>query len=515
MILVLHHNNRVMAIEREGANEEVHSEKNIARQLFFVAKKYPEEWLLWCETSCRDQLNKEALPELLHHKRLMYSYGDSGFLGPDIGFVENSPFIKIIRKVQYPTWQMSSQVGAVHCSVLNTVETQAVKDVNFSYFLNSLAKVLMPLGLFCYQSHGLLKKPLKLEESKTSSKTLFRFVKQHYKTRWLLLLFINLWVYKKQVHFPALLSALFYKKRTLPPGVLDTVPLESSKPVPSSFSIDVVIPTIGRTGYVKAVINDLAKQTQLPEKVIVIEQNPDAGSTSELELFFKKEWPFQIKHFFTHQTGACHARNLGLKEVTADWIFLADDDNVLEPDLIQSIFMKLKMLGMDAITTSYLQKNEQQLFNRIVQWHTFGAGNSFVRKSVLGGLQFDETLEHGYGEDADFGMQLRNKGVDIIYVPNPSILHLKAPMGGFRTKPVLPWSQESRVPKPSPTIMRFYQKHRTKEQILGYKTGLFLKYYRKQAIKNPFRYFRTFKTQWNQSVFWAEKLTGRDDRRET
>ena len=506
MIVVIHQNNRVVAIERGVVIEAIESESNIARQLFQLAKKYPEDWLLWCDTASKDHINYKALPELFHHKRMMHSFGDGVFLGPNIGFVENSPFIKINKAVQYPTWLMNSKVGGIHSNVLNAIETQVVKDVDFSYFINSLAKQLMPLGLFCYHSPGLLKKPVLSQVEKASVKTFFRFVKQHYKTRWLVFLFINLWIYKKQVHILALLSALYYKKRILPPGVLDAVPIQSSKPLSAPVSIDVIIPTIGRTNYVKAVLRDLAKQSHLPEKVIVIEQDPDEWSVSELESELTKEWPFIIKHIFTHQTGACNARNLGLKYVTADWVFLADDDNVLEPDLIQCILAKIKILGADAVTTSYLQKNEKQVHHNIIQWQTFGAGNSFLNSKLNSEVRFDEALEHGYGEDADFGMQLRNKGTDIIYVPQPSILHLKAPIGGFRTEPVLPWNNASITPKPSPTIMRFHLKHRTNEQLLGYKTSLFVKYYRKQPIKNPIRYFRAFKQQWNQSVLWADKL---------
>ena len=36
--------------------------------------------------------------------------------------------------------------------------------------------------------------------------------------------------------------------------------------------------------------------------------------------------------------------------------------------------------------------------------------------------------EFGFGEDIDFGMQLRNNGIDIIYLPYPEIIHIKAPM---------------------------------------------------------------------------------------
>ncbi|MGL5111842.1 MAG: glycosyltransferase family 2 protein, partial [Flavobacterium sp.] len=109
-------------------------------------------------------------------------------------------------------------------------------------------------------------------------------------------------------------------------------------------------------------------------------------------------------------------------------------------------------------------------------------------------------------EDTDFGLQLRNVGVDIVYFPTPGITHLKAPMGGFRTKPDLQWKEEPIPPKPSPTIMYLKQKYDSREQILGYKTILFFKYYRLQSIKNPFRYFVTFQQQWKVSNFWANLL---------
>lgn len=115
-------------------------------------------------------------------------------------------------------------------------------------------------------------------------------------------------------------------------------------------------------------------------------------------------------------------------------------------------------------------------------------------------------LEFGYGEDFDFGMQLRKLGEDVLYLPTPEIIHLKAPIGGFRTKPVLPWHAELVQPKPSPTVLLSILTHNTKEQLLGYKTTLFIKYYKFQNIKNPFRYYRFFKTQWGRSVFWANEL---------
>lgn len=512
MLLLIHHQNKVVAVKNGEKLLPVVQPQNIAKQLFVLAKNFPNELLLWCEESQKNKLNVAEIQNLFHHKKLIHSFGNTSYLGNSMGYVEESPFIKINPKVAYPSWQLCSMVGGVHASVLNAVSHKIPTDTNFDYFLNSLGKLVMPLGVFCYNNPNLLKE-IPEENIKTASNyTLFRFVKQHYKKRWVFLLFLNLIYYKKTFPFLALLSSFFYQKRNLDSNTFKTIAIQSTKTIDSK-SLDIVIPTIGRTKYVKAVINDLAKQTHLPKKVIIIEQNPDAESKSELAFELNKDWPFEIKHIFTHKTGACQARNLGLSFVTSDWVFLADDDNVLKSDLIQNIFHKIETLGVDLVTTSYLQKNEKRVSNEVVQWHTFGAGNSFVKKSKVNSLQFDQAMEHGYGEDADFGMQLRNKGVDVIYLPELTILHLKAPVGGFRTKPVMPWRQEKIQPKPSPTIMLFHLKHRTLEQIQGYKTILFFKYFKKQSIKNPFRYFSVFKRQWNQSVFWANQLRNHSKQR--
>jgi len=43
-------------------------------------------------------------------------------------------------------------------------------------------------------------------------------------------------------------------------------------------------------------------------------------------------------------------------------------------------------------------------------------------------------------------------------------------------------------------------------QLLGYRTTLFLKFYKQQKIKNPFKYFSRFKKQWLVSETWANRL---------
>ena len=253
-------------------------------------------------------------------------------------------------------------------------------------------------------------------------------------------------------------------------------------------------------------LKDLAQQTHLPVNVIIVEQNPQPDSVSDLDFLMNQTWPFVIKHVFTHQSGACNARNLALSHVESEWVFLNDDDNKFDANLIEKVFEKVEQYGSKIITTAYLQENEMQDYILIHQSGIFGSGNSFVKASCLADVSFDIALEFGYGEDTDFGMQLRNKGFDVIYFPDLKITHLKAPMGGFRIKVKRLWENEKMQPKPSPTIMYVFLKHYTQEQLLSYKLVSFFKILKKESVRNYLVFFREFEKKWKLSLYWAHHL---------
>jgi glycosyltransferase involved in cell wall biosynthesis len=513
LIVIYHNNKNVLKIESNtGLLIHFDKKENIAQVLMQVAIQYPTSILVWCNHDSNEEINWLELPELLHHNKMMLSYNSSAinYFGEEIGYVEESPFIKVNKKVSYPTWQMSSLVGSIHASVLLLFKDKIKMDANFEYYLCSIAKNGMPLGLLCYSTPRLLKQGAKSSVTTADAYTRFRFVKQHFKTQWVFLLLLNLMLYERKFLLLPFLFSLFYKNRTKINVDLDNIKVKSSRKVIDQAVIDVIIPTIGRKGYLYDVLKDFSKQTLLPKKIIIVEQNPKEGSSSELDYLTTEKWPFEIYHIFTHQAGACNARNLALNEVDSEWVFLADDDNRFESSLLSDIFSEIEKYGNSVVTTSYLQKNEIKKYTRVIQWPTFGAGNSFVRKALLDNVKFNMGLEFGYGEDADFGMQLRNQGHDVLYLPEPEISHLKAPVGGFRTKPKLQWQNDSIQPKPSPTVMLYRFLHNSSTQINSYKTTLFFKYYRLQKIKNPFNYYVNFQKQWERSVFWANELNRKE-----
>lgn len=508
MILLYHNHNKVTKVI--AANNEILSfnkKASIASVLVDLAIKNPQSKIIWCHQSCENYLNLEAITTAFHHNKMMLSYHpENNFLGRKIGYIDESPFLAINKKVTYPTWQMSSLAGVIHAEALLAVKEIIKPDSDFDYYLTSIAKVCMPRGLLCYSEPKLLVKNDVVFTAKPSNFTLFRFVKQHYKTRWIFLLFLNLMIYEFKFPFIALAYSIFFNSRNNRNINLDAIKVHSSLKVIHSGTIDVIIPTIGRKQYLHDVLKDLSQQTILPQRVIIVEQNPEVDSTSELNYITEENWPFEIKHTFTHQMGACNARNVALSQVKSEWVFLNDDDNRFGADLLKDVLVNLEEFGIKILSTSYIQPHENKSNFHINQSSIFGSGNSFIYSAILEKVKFNDKFEFGYGEDSDFGMQIRNQGLDVLYFPNPEIVHLKAPSGGFRIKPKLAWSNDPIMPKPSPTIMLYKILHETKEQQNGYKTIFFYKYYPNQPIKNPLKYFLNFKKEWKQSCYWANKL---------
>ena len=468
----------------------------IIEAIYKCAQENPDSYLLVYEKTAGVDAFKAALPELNHRAYFFSNYNNSH---PDIGYVEDSPFLNINKKVTYPTWLKGTAIVCMHANLINgSVHTHATVK-NYLYWLNSIGKVSQSLGVLNYQ----ISTTIQNEEFKTYE--LYRFVKQHYKTRWVfILLLCHLW-YEKRFPVISLMRTIFNKKSSLKIDIneLQTFKKEHAK---VDFEYDVIIPTMGRADYLKDVLLDLNSQKILPNKVIVIEQNANVHAASNLGFVKDEQWDFEIVHEFTHITGACRARNRAIALSSANWILLFDDDVRIKNDFSARILDFINDSKAKCVTFSCLQKGEIEKQSNYLQWPAFGSGCSIVHREVAESCEFDMALEHGYGEDVDYGMQIRNAGYDVIYASHIQMLHLKAPVGGFRKPHVFPWQEDAVLPKPSPQIMYHRTKNYTPKQLIGYKVTLFIKFYKDYSIKNPIAYYKYFKKAWSKSLYWSQKL---------
>lgn len=514
MMLVLHQNNTVVRVLNEKNEDQVFDvAKSIGTIFFSLSRSYPDDLILWCHQAYHENLNSEKIKEIFHHPRMMVSYSvaNKNYLSERIGYVEDSPFMNVKYDVPYPTWLMSSDVGGVHAQVLNALNPLDYLEKNFELFLNSLSKSTMPDGLLCYSNPNLIKsKPRpKIAIEQVSKFELFKFIRQHYKGSWVFFLFTALLLFEKKISLFPLLASLRFKKKLVNNAAISKIGETSKLETAIVRTIDVIIPTIGRKNYLFDVLMDLTAQTVLPKRVIIVEQNHDLDASSELDYVYALDWPFKIIHHFTHQTGACNARNLAINEVEAAWTFMADDDIRIPENTVEKVFHFLESYHTNVVTISCFQEGDSVTQSHIRQWNSFGSGCSVVASKVLKSTFFNVSFEHGFGEDTAYGMQLRNKGYDVLYQPNIVLNHLKAPIGGFRNQIEKPWESDDILPKPSPTIMLYRLKYTTKHQLWGYKLVLFIKFYKEQKSINPFAYLNKMNRAWNRSIIWANKLDKR------
>jgi GT2 family glycosyltransferase len=507
LIIVYHIKGKVSSVEPvEKSIGILWKNKQAQKVLSELAAIHPTELLSWCSEEQRGQLDKVGFEKIFSHKLVMASYGPlEDIFHRQIGYVDQSPFVNISKNVRYPSWIMSSVIGGIYGSALHQLKGQVPLSGDFEYWLCSIAKLAQPKGLFTYSAPSLLRQnTFSISSQEYGVSFLFRFVRQHYKLRWVLLLLLNIWIYERKLHIRSFLKSLLYRKRKLQGDsilVLTVEPLLTQE-----ISIDVIIPTIGRAAYLLDTLIDLAQQSLLPKSVIIIEQNPDEGSHSALPYLNDRSWPFAIKHVFTHDCGACRARNLGLSMVSASFVFFADDDIIIEPTYLEKGIKNLITYCVEAICLSCLQKGETQKQQSVSQTANFGTLSALVNSEAITNLKFHKGLEFGYGEDSDFGMQIRKSGGDIAFLPGVKGLHKKAPSGGFRTKFQHPWLKNVIQPKPSPTIMLYWQMNSSKTQLQGYKTFLFIKMLFSNGIKKPGKFFIELKERWKLSIYWAEKL---------
>lgn len=508
MILLVHKNAQTVHRAFLGQNAVELKSKTCVPALWELAERFPDEVIGWCDITLHKHLAIDEWEKIFPHDLIMASYSvKTKFLPDTVGYIDQLPFVNINRKVVYGTWLMSSDCGGIKGKVILKFRP-VLKDIrDFNFLLNSLGKIGQQNGLFCYSVPNLVvDSGAEKLVSLASVDQLFEFVFRHYKSVWILVLFGCFFRYEKKNPLGSLLKAISKNKLFKKSIDLSNIKVTSTANVSPSDSIDVIIPTFGRPLYLMQVLDDLKSQSFLPTRVIVIEQNPILNSKTALPELLKLDWPFEIVHHFIHQTGACNARNMALEEVKSKWIFFADDDIRMNSNILEKALGEINKYNFCALNMNCKQEGERTVFHKIKQWGSFGSGTSIVKSSFARQATFSLLYEFGYGEDADYGMQLRNLGCDIIYHPEITIMHLKAPIGGLRKKPQREWEKERVLPKPSPTVMVFGLRYFTSQQLIGFKSSLFLKFYFLQDIRNPFTYIQEMRKRWENSMKWAVSL---------
>ncbi|MDH3349717.1 MAG: glycosyltransferase [Desulfobulbaceae bacterium] len=106
--------------------------------------------------------------------------------------------------------------------------------------------------------------------------------------------------------------------------------LKNNKPEKSEKSFfSVIVPTYNRAKYVVRTIESILAQTEEKPEIIVIDDGSTDNTAEALKLYQTK-----IKYYYTENKGVSAARNLGIKNASADWIAFLDSDDEWLPNYL-------------------------------------------------------------------------------------------------------------------------------------------------------------------------------------
>src|SRR3990167_10937359 len=94
--------------------------------------------------------------------------------------------------------------------------------------------------------------------------------------------------------------------------------------------ITIVIPAYNQAEYLDECIGSILAQTHKPHQIIVVND----GSQDDTR-YIAKSYP--VKYIEQVNKGLASARNTGLMNMTGDWFYPLDSDDVMLPDCLQRV----------------------------------------------------------------------------------------------------------------------------------------------------------------------------------
>ncbi len=469
-----------------------------SREMVRLAEAHPDAWLAWHDHRL-EVTDPASWPGLVRHPLEVLHAGRAQ--AGSLGLVDfDSPWL-LPGPADHPfdTWLISPAAGIGRAAAFRALAPDPSWS-SFAGFLFDLGLRGVRHGLFPRSHPGLLQGPWGDGGEGLPTADAARLIGRGYGRRW-----VGFWLLARLLFDRRLpLGAAVRGWLSREPGTVDEAALAALHPplADADGTVDALIPTLGRPGPLRDVLEDLARQTVPPRRVIVVDQR---GTTAEPA----GDWPFELVFRSIHSAGACSARNAGLREVRSDWVLLLDDDVRLRPGLISYLLRVAHAYGAGAVNAQvHLPGQEPSLDGLPRPWPVFASGASLASAGALAEVGgFDERLDGGYGEDYELGVRLRLAGAGVVYAPAEPVLHLKAPAGGFRDPSnFLPWDGDPIAPKPSPPLLYSRHKHHTKPMRDGYRLFYALKRLSRQPLHAWPREARMISRQWERAVWWAGRM---------
>ena len=197
--------------------------------------------------------------------------------------------------------------------------------------------------------------------------------------------------------------------------------------------VSICLATFRRNERLRAVLDDLAKQTRLPDQIVVVDNDPAGGARTIVEEYRATGVPFAVDYEVQPEPNIALTRNRTCELASGEWLAFIDDDERAPQEWLENLLRAADTFQADGV----LAPVEPQVPVTAAAWIRRGRFYDFAHQPEgavvpLSGMRFGNVLlraerlraepgpfdtRHGLmtGEDFDLLTRLTHKGVKIVW----------------------------------------------------------------------------------------------------
>lgn len=191
------------------------------------------------------------------------------------------------------------------------------------------------------------------------------------------------------------------------------------------LTLSIVIPVYNEEDHIQACLESIASQEQMPEEVIVVDNN-STDKTSDIA----KKFPF-VRLIKASKQGVVYARNTGFDAVRSDIIGRIDADTVLPADWTLQVKKAFKSKHVSAVTgpvfyydmplsghNHHIDHMFRKMMSKKMDKFPFLYGsNAALRAEAWRAVREHTCTERHIHEDLDLAIHLQDAGYNTVYLP--------------------------------------------------------------------------------------------------
>lgn len=206
------------------------------------------------------------------------------------------------------------------------------------------------------------------------------------------------------------------------------------------MKVSIIMPVYNKERYLEKSITSILNQTYKDFELVIINDGSTDNSAKICYKFQRED--LRIKVIDIENNGVSNARNIGLSEVTGEYIQFIDADDYIDKNMIEDLVVLSKKYNIDIIITSLKSVNlksniitevllpfegivniDEMMSNFAKVQHETGLygciSNKFIKKSIIDKYNLRFNNELWLAEDLDFYLKLYNY-IENVYFCNKS-----------------------------------------------------------------------------------------------